>query len=284
MHVQRYTHADDFYTAVQAFMMQDEAANILPIGLCTNIIANPSLFVNPYFAAAIDDGEIVGATMRTLPYNLIVVKTESEAAIAALIDDVAQVYDTLRGIIGTTANSALAVRLWEARSPQRGHIHMPERVYQLTRVVPPNPPVPGTLRKATADDRDLLFQWLYNFQVDAIRDQTVDVSVLERNLNNALTTGSRTFYFWEVEGQPVAMAGYTGFTPNGVRIGPVYTPTDQRRKGYGSAVTAALSQLLLDGGRKYCFLFTDLNNPTSNHIYQTIGYEPVCDMDEWRFE
>jgi predicted GNAT family acetyltransferase len=68
-----------------------------------------------------------------------------------------------------------------------------------------------------------------------------------------------------------------------MRIGPVYTPPALRKRGYASALTAALSQELLDSGRKFCFLFTDLANPTSNRIYQQIGYQAVCDVDEYRF-
>ena len=93
----------------------------------------------------------------------------------------------------------------------------------------------------------------------------------------------RGLKIWEKKGVPVSMAGYAGPTPNGIRIGAVYTPSEYRKKGYGSAVTAGVSQLLLDQGYKFCFLFTDLNNPTSNHIYQQIGYKPVCDFDRYDF-
>ena len=80
------------------------------------------------------------------------------------------------------------------------------------------------------------------------------------------------------------MAGFSGATPNGIRVNLVYTPPEYRKKGYATSCVAALSQTLLDQGRKYCFLFTDLANPTSNHIYQTIGYQPVCDMNDYWFE
>jgi predicted GNAT family acetyltransferase len=40
---------------------------------------------------------------------------------------------------------------------------------------------------------------------------------------------------------------------------------------------------MLAEGRRFCFLFTDLGNPTSNHIYQEIGYRPVADVDVYRF-
>jgi predicted GNAT family acetyltransferase len=69
-----------------------------------------------------------------------------------------------------------------------------------------------------------------------------------------------------------------------VRIGPVYTPPEARNRGYASALVAAISQAQLDAGRRFCFLFTDLANPTANHIYQAIGYEPVRDVDMWRHD
>lgn len=68
------------------------------------------------------------------------------------------------------------------------------------------------------------------------------------------------------------------------RINLVYTPPEYRKKGYASSCVAALSQTLLDAGRKYCFLFTDLANSNSNYIYQTIAYQPLCDVDDYWFE
>ena len=80
------------------------------------------------------------------------------------------------------------------------------------------------------------------------------------------------------------MAGVTGPTPHGIRVGPVYTPPADRGHGFASAVTAAASQGPARRGRRFVFLFTDLSNPTSNKIYQAIGYEPVIDIDQWSFE
>ena len=73
---------------------------------------------------------------------------------------------------------------------------------------------------------------------------------------------------WWDGGAPVSMAGYSGPTPHSLRISAVYTPPEQRRRGYASAVTAAISQEVLDRGCQFCTLYTDLGNPTSNHIYQ----------------
>jgi uncharacterized protein len=98
-----------------------------------------------------------------------------------------------------------------------------------------------------------------------------------------LAEPGRTMYLWD-DHEPVSMCGVGGETPHGVRIGPVYTPPRARRQGYASALVAEVSQVQLDRGRTFCFLFTDLANPTSNHIYQEIGYEPVRDVEVYRFD
>jgi predicted GNAT family acetyltransferase len=93
----------------------------------------------------------------------------------------------------------------------------------------------------------------------------------------------RVAYVWEDAGEVVAFAGVAGPTPRGIRIGPVYTPPDRRGRGYASNLVAEVSRRQLASGRNFCFLFTDLANPTSNHIYQTIGYVPVVDVDQYSF-
>src|SRR5262249_2708804 len=135
----------------------------------------------------------------------------------------------------------------------------------------------------TAADRDLLIKWLIDFEEEALGLRVHDRT--EKQVDNRLT-GDPQLMGWRIwcdEGKPVSLVGYGGRTENGIRVGPVYTPPELRGHGYASACVAATSQELLDKGRKFCFLFTDLSNPTSNHIYQSIGYEPVSDVDEYRF-
>ena len=79
------------------------------------------------------------------------------------------------------------------------------------------------------------------------------------------------------------MAGFAGRTPNGIRVAWVYTPPENRGKGFAGACVAALSQKLFDDGRKFCFLYTDLANPISNHVYQKMGYEPATDATVYSF-
>jgi predicted GNAT family acetyltransferase len=111
----------------------------------------------------------------------------------------------------------------------------------------------------------------------------VDLDEVAATTDRWLAGRGRTLHLWE-DGEVVSLVGAGGRTPNGIRIGPVYTPPAARRRGYASALFAAVSQAELDAGRRFCFLFTDLANPTSNHIYQAIGYEAVRDVDAYGFD
>ena len=83
--------------------------------------------------------------------------------------------------------------------------------------------------------------------------------------------------------RPVAMAAAVGPTPGGIRISAVYTPPAERRRGYATALVAALGRAQLEVGRRFCLLDTDLANPTSNAVYRRIGYRPVRDDTHWAF-
>ena len=89
---------------------------------------------------------------------------------------------------------------------------------------------------------------------------------------------------WEDGGEVVALAAFGSPTPGGTRIGPVYTPPGRRRRGYATSLVAALSAWLLEHGRRRCYLYTDLANPTSNAIYRRIGYEQVAESAEYAYE
>jgi uncharacterized protein len=80
------------------------------------------------------------------------------------------------------------------------------------------------------------------------------------------------------------MAAATRDTGTGCSINTVYTPPQYRRRGYATAAVAALSLMLLEGGRRFCCLYTDISNPTSNSVYARIGYVPIRDYMEIAFQ
>ena len=49
------------------------------------------------------------------------------------------------------------------------------------------------------------------------------------------------------------------------------------------AAVAEVSRRLLAGGRTWCLLFADVENPTSTALYRRLGYQDICLYREYRF-
>lgn len=284
MHLSRYTNVEAYYRRVEPFLLAHEAEHNLQLGLCTTLLRQPDAYpIPPYLAVAEQDDEIIAVALRTPPHNLVlslIPRAEhAPEALALLARDVLAEHADLPGVVGPADLSEAFATLWRTQTSQAYRQSMRERIYALTAVRPPVG-VPGRMRRATEADRALLERWLAAFGAEALGDEPIDAPAW---VEQALTSPLRTVCLWE-DGEAVSLACAGNPTPHGMRIGPVYTPPEQRGRGYASACVATLSQQLLDGGRRFCFLFTDLANPTSNHIYQTIGYAPVSDAAVYRFE
>jgi uncharacterized protein len=279
--VRRFDYAHEFLAHAGAYLSAREAEHNLLLGLAGVLTAKPDLYGSaPYFAAVQREGAVVAAALRTPPHNLLLSEVTEPAAVDALATDVAEVFGELPGVLGPRDASLRFAELWSEATGRRAERAMAERIFRAETVHAPRG-VPGSIRRASADDRSLLVEWLEAFHDEAMGGRSFRPA--EDAVDDYLTRGDDSgVYLWE-DGEAVSFAGCGSPTPNGVRIGPVYTPPVRRGRGYASALTAQLTSLLLASGRRFCFLFTDLANPTSNRIYQRIGYEPVSDVDEYRF-
>jgi GNAT superfamily N-acetyltransferase len=279
MRLNRYETVGDFLTDAGDFLVTREVEHNLILGLCTGLREHPELFEEPPFLATVTDadGRLSLASLRTPPWNLVLSETDDLTAVDPLADALAGT--PLPGVLGPREAAACFARRWGAASGRRMAIEMRERIFRLTRVTAPRG-VSGSFRLAEPRDRETLAAWIRAFHDEATPTQPLPD--LDAAVDRWLSRVGRSMYCWEDGGRLVSLAGAGSETPSGVRIGPVYTPPELRRHGYASALTAAVSQAQLDAGRRFVFLFTDLANPTSNKIYQAIGYEPVTDVDSYR--
>jgi predicted GNAT family acetyltransferase len=213
--------------------------------------------------------------------NLILSAIDDDGALALFADDAKRMWADLPGVHGQKRDARAFSSLWEERTGAVASVFTAQRIYRLHRVDPPRP-VDGRMRVALPADVPLVAGWLDAFGVEALRNTPDPDGARASAVRFIAGIGRRTLYLWD-DGRPVSMTLAAAVTPNGSRIGAVYTPPEVRGRGYASTLVAAASQSQLDAGRRFCFLFTDLANPTSNKIYQAIGYEPVCDVDEYRF-
>lgn len=286
--IRRFDSAALFMMAAGPFLAPREAQHNLLYGITSNLISDEAhgfpLDPRPYLAVVSDADRVLAAALMTPPFNIVLSHIDDadvDRAVRELAADLAT-FETPPPGVSTAGPAARAFAdAWCAPRGLQARLQLAERIYQCSRVVPPTG-VSGHVRLATTADRELLVTFVHDFLVEALTQTDPDQArfLVDRGLDR----GQRTFYLWEDDGRAVSVAASAGPTPNGIRIGPVYTPPDARGHGYGSAVTAAATQAELDAGRGFVFLFTDLSNPTSNKIYQAIGYEPVVDVEILRFE
>jgi hypothetical protein len=279
----RWSSAAQFRQRAEAFLNQHEAVHCLPIGICSNLIAVAKAIDDVYLATIEQQGALVATAVRTPPWPVVLSLVLPEAlagnVLARLADDLHTTYGQLSGVNGPVPLSRQFAEVWSAIAGQPHRLGLQERIYQLE-TVQRIANVPGQLRRAVDADREVLVRWVDAFNQEALgEDYREDATIW---VDNALASPTRGVFLWENR-EPVALVAYGGPTTHGMRIGPVYTPPEHRRRGYASAATAAVSQHLRDNGRRFCFLYTDLANQTANHIYQEIGYRPVCDVEVYRF-
>lgn len=137
----------------------------------------------------------------------------------------------------------------------------------------------GHLRPAIESDEALLVQWSAEFCREAGIEDEIEYTMAR--VPNEIARQS--LYVWDND-QVASIAVVQRETAHGICVSMVYTPWHLRKQGYATSCVAALTQRMLDSGKRFCCLYTDLTNPTSNAIYQKIGYEPVCDSEDWVFE
>jgi RimJ/RimL family protein N-acetyltransferase len=225
---------------------------------------------------------IRGAFMHTPGFPVFLTSMGSEAAgeLASLLVAAGR---QVPGVNAETQAAEAFANAWRHRTGDAVTVHLRTRLFRLDALTRPDPAPEGTSRVAAERDRDLLVEWFGAFSREIDEPAAHD---------HAAAVGERLSYggimIWEARGAPVSIAGMTRAVGGMVRVGPVYTPSALRRRGYAGGVTAAVTQAALDAGATQVVLYTDLANPTSNALYERLGYRPVQDRvvlsfarDDW---
>ncbi len=272
MEVVRFDDAREFREQADPLLLANEAANNLIIGVTQTVIDHPKESDSFVGRVLLDEDQPCAAAAQTVPYNLILGIPRSEQSIERLASEIGDI----PGVVGCQPG----VDAFVAARPETYHLKMSQGVYQLDAITLP-PPVDGVSRPARIDDADELAGMWIAFEEEAIGE--VDAKETQGTVRAQIESQSPRHGAWvhEVGGQIVSLSGHKGPTPSGIRIGPVYTPPEHRGRGYASQLVAAHSQWLLDNGHRYCFLFTDLANPTSNSIYRRIGYRQIAESAQY---
>lgn len=286
MEVVRLATPEEFLAATAAYRDRDPLRTNILGTIPTSITSGLRTYGECWWWVVRDEaGEIVGAALRTDPFGMQIGPMPDEGA-AALARAVAAHDDALPGVIGSSPLVTSFLDAFRANgSPGSRRATVAGRhtlLYELDELVLPE--VVGALRVATAADLELVAAWSIAFHtfVEGHAPTLTDADYASL----AVRLDSEMVHLWCVEGEPVAMAGHSApiATPTGpmTRIAPVFTPEELRGRGFGSAVTGALSAKLLAAGSRVC-LYTDADYPTSNAVYRRLGYRVVDDAVEYEF-
>lgn len=279
MRIIQYHNATEFIADNLTLLQAEEAANNLIIGLVLGI-ERQKYPVEECLLFAVTEGEnSIFCALQTPNRNLTFYGLERavSTAVSWLGNYCKEGDHQIPGLVGPRALTLAFAEQWQKLMGIGWKIDMLQRVFQLDEVTEFSES-PGSLRKARPEDKATIARWLIDFHEEAIEE---DIQGEEMERAQKMLDADR-LYLWEDEG-PVSMAASTRSTANGISINAVFTPKEFRKKGYASSCVANLCRILLAQGYQFCALFTDADNPTSNKIYQDIGFKEVAKFQSIEF-
>jgi ribosomal protein S18 acetylase RimI-like enzyme len=260
-----------FAAAAEGYLMSDPVAHTVALTVLARLRSGHQYGAAPQFGWLTDDaGEVVATACWTPPFHVSLGTAEPSYAAS-----LAPAFAEADGVVGRVD----AAHAFAAALSRPAAVQMSELLYELDQLVPPPAP-PGTPRPIAGEaDLDLAMPWWEAFLVEAGAPGRDHRGAIEYRMNNG-----GAVWFWERDGEPVCLAGRHPTVAGVTRIGPVYTPPEHRRQGYGAALTAAVTADALTAGVTGATLFADAANPTSNGVYRRIGFREVATLVDLRFE
>lgn len=270
--VRRMRSAGEFLLVAESFLLRDEPGNHLMLGIAGAITEDM-----PAYLAVAETGEVVACAVRTPPFKVVLTAAAEEVA-RAFARDLREGHEDLPAVLAPDREATAFADEWCRLSGTIPRDGMRQGIYALEKIDWSGVGARGRMRPVDAGDRALLEAWVPRFCMDAGVDPPADVAEF---VAARLVGGNAVV--WETD-HPVALAQTAGATPHGVRISLVYTPAPERGRGFAKALVANLADSILREGRRWCFLYTDLSNPISNHVYERIGFRRVAAVRDVHFE
>jgi predicted GNAT family acetyltransferase len=278
MELKRYYDADDFLNDNQQFLFANEAANNLIIGIAnglrSRIVKNDALI-----CSVKEHNNILLSSVMIPPRDLIVAISEmNEQAISLLINDLIANKTEVPGILAENAFADVFRNQWHEETGDETKLFRKERAYKLMKCREIKISS-GQMRLAVRDDMNQIAEWIKELH-NEIRETISDEGAKKIS---EMKIANKEIFVW-IERGIVSMCASDRESQHGKAINLVYTPPQNRGKGYATSCVYNLCKRILNEGKSFCCLFADLDNRTSNAIYSRIGFNPILDFLHYRFE
>lgn len=219
-----------------------------------------------------------GAVLMTPPYPLILAVLAAEH-VSGLVAALREAGQPVPAAAGRDDDVHAFTAAWTRDGAEQATITR-QRLYRLAGLRPLAHPPVGRARAAVDRDVRAMVRWFDAFQAEAVQGPKSDsrATVTER-------VGDGRLWLWEDDiGVAAAVAARQATIAGVARLGPVYTPPERRRRGYGAAVTAACARDALDRDADTVVLFADARNRSADSVYRQVGFERVGDRTTVSFE
>jgi len=276
------TGPEAFMALNEDVLYENETANTMVLGWLNRYRAGRPVQEGALFLTLQRGEQPVGYAFQARAGHGLTVSALSDAAVDVLIAHVSAGDEPIVRVRGPHTVAARFSQQWSPKHTVQPQREMRQGVYRLRTVKPPNL-ANGRMQQADEGLRDRISAWQEHFTRDVIHNEAEATAHVENMRKQPIAAA--LFYFWYDEsGTPVSMAVKMRESRNIGYISLVYTPPEHRGKGHASRLCAVLSQDILDSGKRFCMLNTDLDNPTSNALYQRIGYEQIDEWATYRFD
>ena len=281
MKIAQYEEAIQFAEVAEPIIAKNEDVFSLFFGVLQAIKAGK--YANPYMAAVTEGKEVLALLQMTPPHplNLVVVdESRKDEVIDFIVRELRENSIAVPSVISLKQWAKSFANAWENETGETQKLLMDQGLYRLDEVEETLEMSPGSWRFATDADAPLIEKWFALFEEDTNLDRT-SPDIIREKVSAFLD--AREVFLWEVEGKVVSMMKKSRPTANSVTVSLVFTPKEERKKGYARTMVAQGSKELLKE-YEFCVLYTDMMNPTSNKIYKEIGYKHIADSIHIGFE
>jgi uncharacterized protein len=278
-----FNNAAEFLEHSQAALEADEAENSLILGVCLRLKNQPLPPANRICLKTIEDEHgLALAAMMDPPHNLSIIghAFDLDCSMGILVGELKSEEWAVPGILAPAPIARMFAEKWAEKSNIAFHLSGHQHLFELRQPSMPDSSGQAHLRPANQQELGLIAGWVYelNFEIFKSGDVAEARQMAEQRICD------EDVFVWEDGGQPVSMAMKNRPTRRSIAISYVYTPPEQRGKGYATACVGELSRQLLNSGWEFCTLFVDVNNLPAYRAYQKIGYQMVSDYEEYHFE
>lgn len=268
---------NSFLNTAQKLLYKDEAEYNLLLGLS---LAQQRLGKNDYqYFGIYQNEQLMGCAIIT-EINLVITNIP-EPILQKFAEFLVEKNITFPGIVGPSMTSTLLSRIYSELTGKPYKLGFGQKIYSNSEVIPARA-TEGKVEMATIQDVETIAKWLVEFTSEALPNELTTIEKARKSAE-ANITAERVYVWRDQNGNCVSMNFVGRPTNNGITLNAVYTPPLNRKRGYASALVAATTQKMLESGKKFCALYTDSANPTSNKIYQDIGYKEVAGSKQFIF-